>query len=187
MENLAEKLNSFHNSLLGIAYTLYYENDWPKEMEPEDLVSETYAQALAKLEQFSGSSPGELRGWLVAILKSRVQQQLQRYTAKRRGGGRVRSIDDLMSQSQSCIACFIDKGVSSPSSSLHRQEEFDLVYRNIARLSKAPREILMLRYVRKLEIPQIATGLHITEEKVVDRLYKATRKLADLMRKDQTE
>jgi len=130
-----------------------------------DLVQETYLEAQRIFERFHGSSPGELRAWLRAILLNKLATCARQYldTAKRQVGREIG----------------LDAGDSRPidpagpaataSSIMIGDERVELLMTALGRLPDDYRKVILWRQVENLPFEEMAARL--------DRSVDAVRKL----------
>lgn len=164
---LLESIYGHREMLTGRARTLRYIQGWPAEVEAEDIVSDTFAKAIAGISSSKGSTEAEFRSWLLTTLDHVVQDRLRRVYALKWGEGKVRSLDSFLSQSQSRLEAFLAAELSGVSSPLRRQELLQAVYAKLEQLPESQREALLLRFVTQLKISEIASQLDCNRNRSV--------------------
>ncbi len=134
------------------------------ETEAQDLVQETFLEALRSIHRFQGRST--LYTWLHAILLN-----LTRRSRRRRQ--RLVYDDELINGEMS-------PAHENPDSSDTRVAASALAHA-LARLSDIHREVIVLRYYEDLKIHEIAAGLDISAGTVKSRLHYAIEEMQKLL------
>jgi RNA polymerase sigma factor (sigma-70 family) len=75
-----------------------------------------------------------------------------------------------------------EMNISSPTSNLESQELADQIHGAIARLSREQRDLVLMRYFRRLSSRQVSELLAISEEAAKQRIARAVRQLRTFMR-----
>lgn len=190
-------LEEFRTMLVGRARSLRYLWEWPPQVEVEDVVSTTIAKAWQRIDQFRGVTRGEIASWLLSILNHEIVDALRQAGAAKRGGGRVYSFDEFISQSESRLERMFVADISSPSTRAQRDELLLAAYTAIELLPERQRMALLARFIGQWSISQIADELNrlrfesrdlssaddppVTEKAVTSLIERALRKLRDLL------
>lgn len=140
--------------LLRAAYFLCH-----NETDAQDLVQETFCQAIDAMERFKGESKEYT--WLYGILRNQYFNYLRKKS-------RWFSLDLLLDHP----AEQVDPWIELDNFESHQQLE-----RALKILPLKQREILMLRYVEEMKVDEIARLLQISAGTVKSRLHNATRRL----------
>jgi RNA polymerase sigma-70 factor (ECF subfamily) len=152
-----ELADSFGNRLLRGAFLLC-----GNETEAEDLVQETFLQAMRSVQRFQGRSSAYT--WLYAILLNLTRRHLRE---------RKRIVyDDQWAEREICPADEVPSRQDARTASA-------ALMKALGQLSGAHREVIVLRYFEEMKIHEIARQLGISNGTVKSRLHYA---VADLRR-----
>ncbi len=142
--------------LLRAAYFLCH-----NETDAQDLVQETFFQAIDAMERFKGESKEYT--WLYGIMRNQYFNYLRKKS-------RWFSLDLLFNHPAETV----DPWIEINKFESHRQLEQALKI-----LPFKQREILMLRYVEEMKVDEIARVIKISAGTVKSRLHNATRRLRE--------
>lgn len=139
--------------------------------DAEDLAQEVFLNAYRRLPQLR--TPGAFRCWLLRAARNRaidyVRSARPSCTAAPRGGCECR---------ENRVA---PAGEPDPAQEAVLREEVAVVREAVARLPLADREVIHLKYVEDLGVPEIARVLGLPRRTVETRLYRARRRLRVLL------
>ncbi len=130
--------------------------------DAEDVVQEVFARALE-----SKAVPDQLRAWLYRVARNLCLNQLR--AGRVRDGASLPTGLDLAADQTGNLT------------RLARVEEREALERQLARLSDAQREALLLRYVEGLGREEIALVLEVPASVVKSRLYEGVARLRRLV------
>jgi len=176
-----DKFESYRLMLMGRARSLSYLGDGPTELDIEDVVSSAIAKAIKSADTFDGKTPGELGSWLLKIVESVFFDEWRRIIAQKRGRGRVKSLDDFLTESKSGLDRFLAADMSSVSAPLRQEELMQRVYVAIEQLPEQQREVLFRRFLRNQGLATIAASLEISEQAVSGKLNRALKTLREAL------
>ena len=159
---LQELMGSYGDRLLRSAFLLC-----GNQTEAEDIVQETFLQAIGSAPRFRGGST--IYTWLHAILLN-VTRHYHR-TRKRI------VYDDALAQDE---VCHQDENPGN----LDLETTSSALGDALARLSTAHREILVLRYYENMKVREIASHLGISHGTVKSRLHYATQEMQTWLSKE---
>jgi RNA polymerase sigma-70 factor (ECF subfamily) len=154
-----EALIATHGTRLLRSATLLCGN----ETNAQDLVQDTFVEALRSLHRFRGRS--SLYTWLHSILLN-----LTRHS--RRDSQRVVYDNDLAARESSAS--------EEPPCALDLESAATELTRALQRLSEPHREVLVLRYFEHMKIPEMARHLGVSAGTVKSRLHYAIRDMQKL-------
>jgi RNA polymerase sigma-70 factor (ECF subfamily) len=154
-----ELVDSYGNRLLRAAFALC-----GNETEAQDLVQETFLQAIRSVDRFQGRSA--VYTWLHSILINLTRH----YHRDRK---RIVYDDDAASRE-------ISEPGENPSE-LDAMAASSALWRALRRLSAAHREVIVLRYYENLKIHEIAAQLRISKGTVKSRLHYAIAEMENLL------
>jgi RNA polymerase sigma-70 factor (ECF subfamily) len=147
------------------------------KLDPSDLVQETLLQAYASLEQFRGSSEGELAAWARSILARQLCRVAREFDREKRDVSRERSLQAALEQSSACLAAWLRDGQPSPDEQAERNEEAVRVAAAMEDLPEAQREALVLHYWQGWTTARIAESLGRSPAAVAGLLQRGLRDL----------
>jgi RNA polymerase sigma-70 factor (ECF subfamily) len=133
----------------------------------EDLTSETFYRAMRAVDGFRGDA--SMKTWLLRIARNL-------YLNRRRRESRSQSLDDLEDRGELVAAREPD-----PETRFIRDQEGARVRRALRSLDEGDRSILFLAAEDELSCREIAEVLEISVPAVKTRLFRARRRLADLL------
>lgn len=137
--------------------------------DAEDVVAETFIQAVEKLEQFEYRGDGSFAAWLFRIAHSRVQQ----FYRQRHVRHESIPFDELPE---------IAGHTPTPDEQLTDKERFAELRHAIATLSPRRQEIVTLRFFGGLRNQEIAAVLGLDERTVASHLHRAVEDLQRIYR-----
>ena len=133
----------------------------------EELTSETFYRAMRAIDGFRADS--SMKTWLLRIARNL-------YLNRRRRDERSSSLDDLEEKGMATAT-----GDPDPETRFIREEENEVVRRALRALPEDDRSILLLSAEEELSCREIGDVLGISVTAVKTRLFRARRKLADLL------
>jgi RNA polymerase sigma-70 factor (ECF subfamily) len=126
------------------------------QLDPSDLVQETFLEAHRDFAQFAGHSEGQLVAWLRRILVRNLADQVKYHKAQGRDWQRQESLDVLLEQSALNVQQALAAPLATPSAEVVRREQAVLVADAIARLPADYREVILLRHAEHLPFDEVA-------------------------------
>jgi RNA polymerase sigma-70 factor (ECF subfamily) len=133
---------------------------------PSDLVQETFLHACRNFQQFRGNSEKELLGWLRRILIHNLAKLVEKQVlAQKRDIRREISIESrrkVLEHSSDRVEALLISPCSSPSAQAQRREMSALVADQLAQLSPAYREVIVLRNLEGLAFDEVARRMERT-------------------------
>ncbi len=153
------------------------------QVDPSDIVQQTFLAAHAKQAQFRGATDAERAAWLRAILANHLALALRKFGPK--GGGRVRSLQDDLDRSSARLEAFLAADHSSPSERVIRSEQSVALAAALAKLPEDQRTALELRQLEGLPVPEVARRLGRTVPAVAGLLHRGTKALRGLMQESE--
>ncbi|MCP4251332.1 MAG: RNA polymerase sigma factor [bacterium] len=148
----------------GLAYRLL---GWPDEVE--DVVQDVFVSALTNLGRFRGDCA--LSTWLTTITVNACRSRRRRL---RSWATRWLGLGDTDATVGSAPP---GSGGSGPT--ITKIETFDHVRQAVQALPVKYREVVVLRYLEQMPVPEIGRVLGLTRDTVETRLSRARRRLRD--------
>ena len=147
-------------------------------VDASDVVQDTLADAAGQLDDYLLAQPIPFLPWLRQIAVDRIRNAHRRHLVAQ-SRSVVREQPDAWLSEGSAVSLgqqFVANG-TSPSNHVMRQELCDSVMAALASLPARDREVLLMRHVEKLKLPEIALALGMAESAIEARLYRALTKL----------
>lgn len=134
-----------------------------------DIVQESFVAAFASLARYDGRRP--FRGWIARITINKCHDWARR-RAVRRFLSFARPIDD---------AHHVADATPGADVQIADTQALDQAMRAIAKLPAALKDVLILRTIEEMSQAETARLLGVSEKAVETRLYRARRKLDELL------
>ena len=143
--------------------------------EAQDLLQETFFQALRSLPNFRGGS--KMTTWLYSIAKNVALQR------GRTNDRYAHMEDDALNRMMSTThgTAFRAPSPSSPDTATSQSEEESLLYDALDELPDSYREVITLRDLNELSTDEVADKLDITPGNVRVRLHRARKRLRSIL------
>jgi len=136
------------------------------KVDAADLVQDTFLQAHRDFGQFRGTTEKELISWLRQILAHNLAMCLRRYGTQRRDVRLEREFAVELDQSSRVL----DEGLlaksGSPSHQAARREQAVLLADALGELTADHREVIILRHMEGLPLPEVASRMGRTVDSV---------------------
>lgn len=142
-----------------------------------DVVQDAYTQAIQAFQQFHGVSAAELRAWLRGILLNRLDDQRDRYHARKRNVSVEVPLADLATQDSRNEQLAADQ--TSPSSLAVHREERELLEAALQELPEEDRVLLELRQKEGWSFADIAQKMGLSEAAAQKRWARAVQALKE--------
>lgn len=154
-------------------------------LDPSDVVQETLAEAHRRLLDYATNRPIPFYPWLRGIAWDKLVEIRRRHVeAERRSVRREVQQLDLPGDSQVILVERMMAMGTSPSEQAIRQEMRDRVQRAILQLSPTDHEVIVLKHLEELSVPEIAVILGVHREAVYSRYRRAVQRLHQLLNRE---
>jgi RNA polymerase sigma-70 factor (ECF subfamily) len=159
------------------------------QVNPSDLVQETFLEAYRDFNQFRGQTEVELLGWLRRILLHNLGRLVEKQVrAKKRSVRRTVSLEqrlkELDKSAAKVEAALLCHG-SSPSARAERRELAAVLADQLARLPKSQREVIILRNLEGLSFEEVAQRLKRSPGAVRVLWLRALDRLRQLLKREE--
>lgn len=153
------------------------------KLDDSDLVQQTLLQAHRAIDQFRGSTPEELAGWLRQILSRNLTHAIRDFSRDKRDVGRERSLEASLEESSLRLEGWLATDQSSPSQRAERNERMLFVADAVESLSQVERQAVVMHYWQGLSPAEIADQIDRTPAAVASLLHRALKKLRGILKK----
>jgi RNA polymerase sigma-70 factor, ECF subfamily len=157
-EVISDLMARYHVLVVRLAHTMLQDLD-----DAEDAAQETFVRAYLNLDRFRAES--DVKTWLYAIAVNVCRAELRRRRARVSLGGALRALLSVTGKPSTLEETAMQAAAG------------DRLWREVARLDEKHRTPLVLRYIDRLTVPQIARILGLREGTVHSRLHHAREKL----------
>ncbi len=147
------------------------------KLDPSDVVQQTLLDAHRQREQFRGSPPAEMAGWLRGMLACNLADALRAFSRGKRDVSRERSLEAALDASSARIEAWLHAEQSSPSQKAQRTEDILRLVEALAELPEAQREAVVLHYWQGQTLAQVAVQLGRTSPAVAGLLQRGLKSL----------
>ncbi|MFT6833847.1 MAG: RNA polymerase sigma factor (sigma-70 family) [Planctomycetota bacterium] len=145
------------------------------ELEPCDVVQETWTAALEGLERFEARGPGAFSAWLCRIAENRMADLGRR-------GGRLKRTPPGAAHPASVLLAAARASVTGPFSAAARSDENRRLAEAVERLDEPDREALLMRHFEELTLEEIAHRTGASPTAVRRRLGRVLGVLGERLR-----
>jgi RNA polymerase sigma-70 factor (ECF subfamily) len=152
-------------------------------IDPSDVIQETLALASQRLSQYMTERPIPFYPWLRQIAWDKLVQQHNRHlrAAKRSVHREMQQPMHVSDVSVAGLAELVLGQHTSPSSHCVRDELRQRVRQALDALTKAEREVLLLRYLEQMPSREIAALMNSTEAAINMRQMRALERLRRML------
>ena len=151
-------------------------------LDPSDVVQDTLVEAHRRLPDYAANRPMPFYPWLRAIAWDKLIEMTRRHIqAERRSVRREVSQLELSDDSQMILVDRMMATSASPSEQALRQEVRQRVQQAIGQLPPRDHEMIVLKHLEELSVPEIAAVLAIDQEAVYSRYRRAVQRLHRLL------
>lgn len=162
---------SLYNRYKGPVYAFCVKMLLNKELA-QDVLQETFLRVYENRERLMNSS--SFKAWLFTIARNQCLNQMRRMHTQ-------------VPLQDGTTASLLEHVAETPGTKLEKSERIALVNHFLAQLKPDYREVLILREYQNLTYDEIAAITRSTLSAVKSRLFKARRKLAEVMKASMTE
>jgi RNA polymerase sigma-70 factor (ECF subfamily) len=154
-------------------------------LDPSDIVQDTLAEAHRRLPDYAVNRPLPFYPWLRSIAWDKLVEMTRRHiTAARRSVHREAGVLGLGDKSKSILADRIAAASATPSEMAVRQEVRSRVQHAMRQLSPGDYELIVLKHLEELSVPEIAAILGVGQEAVYSRYRRAVQRLHRMLSDD---
>jgi RNA polymerase sigma factor (sigma-70 family) len=149
----------------------------------DDLLQEIHADVFRGIGDFQARGADSFDRWLAAVALRRLRMEIRRFSAAKRGGGRMRvdRVRDHLDESAVTLLKLLEAADQTPSRVAAGKEAVVAVQAALKELPDDYREAVRLVYLEGQPVAQAALALGRTQRAVHNLCYKAKRKLREML------
>jgi RNA polymerase sigma-70 factor (ECF subfamily) len=151
------------------------------QLEPEDVIQETYAAAWGHLPESQFESFDAFVGWLRQIAENKLIDLHRAATAGKRDVRRKEAGWGVKSESVVNLLDRVSSPMATPSKGAARSEAVAVLMARMQRLPEDYRRVIHWRLIQGLSVEEVAKRLDRSEAAVHMLCHRALKQLRDLM------
>ena len=145
--------------------------------DPSDVVQDTLLEASRRLERYADERPLPFYPWLRQVALDRLKDLYRRHL-RTHGRSVLRETKSFpLNESVESLAGWLVDSGTSPTRGLLRDEVRLRVREALKSLSDADREILLMRHLEQMTVPEIAAAMELHPNATKSRLRRALERL----------
>jgi RNA polymerase sigma-70 factor (ECF subfamily) len=165
---------------LGILVRMQLKPALHGQLDPSGIVQQTLLEVHEKRAQWQQLGEAQRVAWLKTTLAHNLADEVRKHTRRKRGAGRVLSLESLEGQSSgSGFEPAAEQ--STPSQRAARNEQSQRLAQALAKLPEAQREAVVLHHLERWSLLEIASHLRRSKLAVVGLLHRGLVKLRKLL------
>ena len=142
--------------------------------EAENAVQEAFFSIARNYRTYSGICGRKLTALCITIVRNKCIDEIRR---QEHFDGK---------DPEELVLCSMDADIQ-PEAHMQRREQKELLQRGMSRLPEALYTVLVLKYYQEFSIREIAKQLELSEKTVEMRLYRAKKKMRELLEQEGFE
>jgi RNA polymerase sigma-70 factor (ECF subfamily) len=160
---------------------LYLDPRLAPKMDASDVVQQTLLEAVARQEQFCGTTEAEFMGWLRQSLRHNLADALRTFQQARRDLLRERPLEEAVQNSSRRLEhCLADDEPGVPEQAEQRERAF-LLAEALEQLPRRQREALVCQHWHGWTLARIGEHLDCSPEAVAGLLKRGLQKMRELL------
>jgi RNA polymerase sigma-70 factor, ECF subfamily len=152
------------------------------KLDPSDVVQETLVKAHQNLDQFRGTSDGELAAWLRRILANSMIDAARKY---QRELSVAQPLAETLDESSARLEAWLAADQPSPSAQVDRQERLLGLAQALAGLPEEQRQAVELHHLKDCSVVDVAGIMDKSEAAVAGLLRRGLKRLRELLTERQ--
>ena len=149
---------------------------WAK-LDPEDVVQSTFAEALAKWDQFQGQGEEQLKGWLRQMLLHNIFDTVRTFRQQKCDV----LLEQPLEQSSARLMDSLAAEQSSPSQRAVKNEQLLRLADALLELPKDQQEVVILHHLHEMKLADVALHLDRSLGAVAGLIHRGLKKLKLLL------
>jgi RNA polymerase sigma-70 factor (subfamily 1) len=155
-----------------------------RRFDSSDLVQDALLKAQENLGQCHAQTEAERVKWLQTLLAHAAIDAVRRAKAEKRNYALEKPLQDCLAESSARLEAYLAADQSSPGEQAERHEKLLRISAAVDQLPEDQKDVFIHRHLLGTPIAEIAEQLDRSEKAVADLLYRATRKLRQLLTND---
>ena len=185
MANINDRPLGAYRDYLRILARLQINGALRGKLDASDVAQQTILLAHARREQFRGGTEAEWLGWLRAILANVLGGVAREFETAARKVSREVSLETELERSSARLESILAIDQSSPSTVAVRTEELLRLAEALVKLPDDQLSAVELHHLKGLTVAEVAVELGRTRPAVVGLLFRALKRLRDLLREGE--
>jgi len=132
---------------------------WQFILSEDDVMQQTYADALRDIKRFVPQGEGSFLGWLVTLARRNLLDAIKMLEAEKRGGKRKRVEPGSQAESFVALVELLESSGTTPSRYVARKEAGRILERVIQGLPEAYRRVVQLYDLQGRPVQEVAEAL----------------------------
>jgi RNA polymerase sigma-70 factor (subfamily 1) len=154
---------------------------WRSMLSEDDVMQQTYVDAMLGIGRFVYQGEGSFRAWLASLAKCNLLDAVKALEAEKRGGGRRRVTEGLGDESYVALYEYLGAISATPSRDAAGHEARDALGRALEQLPASYRRVVEMYDLQGREIEDVAAALNRSKGAVYMLRARAHRQLAEIM------
>jgi RNA polymerase sigma-70 factor (ECF subfamily) len=167
-----------YREYLRLLARLHIDPQLRSKLDPSDVVQETLVKAHQKMDQFRGTSDGELAAWLRRILANSLIDAARKYQRELSVG---QPLAQTLDESSARLEAWLAADQPSPSAQVNRQEQLLGLAGALAELPEDQRLAVELHHLKDCSVAEVANLMGKSEAAVAGLLRRGLKRLRELL------
>ncbi|MBF0121327.1 MAG: sigma-70 family RNA polymerase sigma factor [Desulfobacterales bacterium] len=183
-ENALAKLFSIYHQRLWRIANFRMNNNLNKRLDPEDILQESYLEALKRIHYFTEDAFQSSFLWLRLIVhQTSIDIHRRHFGAQARDMRKEVAIEELRSpmSTTTSIAIQLVTSMTSPSQAASKHELMAHIETALSQMNSMDQEIIALRHFEELSNTEVASVLGIEQKTASIRYIRALRRLKSVL------
>jgi RNA polymerase sigma factor (sigma-70 family) len=154
---------------------------WQSLLSLDDVMQQTYAEAVVALPRFENRGEGSFAAWLTQLARFTLLDAIRMLEADKRGGDRKRIMAPSRDDSCSNLFDMLCQTMGTPSRFAARHEAASAILQAIEQLPGPQKQVVEMYDLQNKPVAEVAAALGRSEGAVYLLRVRAHRRLAEMM------
>ena len=154
---------------------------WQSVLSDDDVMQETYAEALLSISRFEPKGDGSFVRWLATIAKNNLLDAVKGLQSAKRGAGKIQAASQSADNSHWQLLESLGASTTSPSQRAARNEAKELLNNAVEQLPDTYKQVVMLYDLEEHSAQQVGELLECSAGAVYMRRSRAHAMLKELL------
>jgi RNA polymerase sigma factor (sigma-70 family) len=154
---------------------------WQSLLSLDDVMQQTYAEAVVALPRFENRGEGSFAAWLTQLARFTLLDAIRMLEADKRGGDRKRIMAPNRDDSCSNLFDMLCQTMGTPSRFAARHEAASAILQAIEQLPGPQKQVVEMYDLQNKPVAEVAAALGRSEGAVYLLRVRAHRRLAEMM------